>query len=84
MNIIDSTIVEDNGKFYRFSTSDWNTVVDVSDTLATEEVFDVRKDADKSTPNGDWKRLVKRSESGSAGFDRREGFTVYQLPDGEW
>lgn len=84
VNIIDSTIVEDNGKFYRFSTSDWNTVVDVSDTLATEEVFDVRKDADKSTPNGDWKRLVKRSESGSAGFDRREGFTVYQLPDGEW
>lgn len=66
VNIIDSTIVEDNGKFYRFSTSDWNTVVDVSDTLATEEVFDVRKDADKSTPNGDWKRLVKRSESGSA------------------
>ena len=62
VNIIDSTIVEDNGKFYRFSTSDWNTVVDVSDTLATEEVFDVRKDADKSTPNGDWKRLVKRSE----------------------
>ena len=82
VNIIDSTIVESNGKYYRFSTSDWNTVIDVSDTLS-EDLFDVRISEDASE-NGDWTRLVKRSESGAAGFDGREGFTVYQLPDGTW
>ena len=84
VNIIDTTIVKDNGKFYRFSTSDWNTVIDVSDILDTDDVLDVRTDEDKSTPNGSWKRLVKRSGSADAGFDSREGFTVYQLPDGRW
>ena len=82
VNIIDTTIVEDNGKFYRFSTSDWNTVIDVSDSLS-EDVFDVRVSEDASA-NGDWTRLVKRSGSSAAGFDRREGFTVYKLPDGRW
>lgn len=82
VNIIDSTIVESNGKYYRFSTSDWKTVIDVSDTLS-EDLFDVRVSEDASE-NGDWTRLVKRSESGAAGFDDREGFTVYQLPDGTW
>lgn len=33
---------------------------------------------------GDWTRIVKRSGSSAAGFDRREGFTVYKLPDGRW
>lgn len=84
VNIIDTTIVKDNGKFYRFSTSDWNTVIDVSDTLDTEDVLDVRNDETKSTPKGSWKRLVTRSGSSAAGFDSREGFTVYQLPDGKW
>lgn len=84
VNIIDTTIVEDNGKYYRFSTSDWFTVVDVSDTLDSEDLFDVRADAGKSTPNGSWTRLVTRDGSSAAGFDSREGFTVYKLPDGTW
>lgn len=85
VNIIDSTIVKgDDNKFYRFSTSDWNTVIDVSDTLDTEDVLDVRADAAQSKPNGSWKRLVTRSGSSTAGFDSREGFTVYKLPDGKW
>ncbi len=85
VNIIDSTIVEgDDGKFYRFSTSDWNTVIDVSDTLDTEDVLDVRNGEQQSTPNGSWKRLVTRSGSSEAGFDGREGLTVYKLPDGKW
>lgn len=84
VNIIDSSIVKDNGKFYRFSTSDWNTVIDVSDTLDTEDVLDVRNGEKQSIPNGSWKRLVTRSGSSAAGFDSREGFTVYQLPDGRW
>ena len=84
VNIIDTSIVKDNGKFYRFSTSDWNTVIDVSDTLDTEDVLDVRNDQEKSSPKGSWKRLVTRSGSSAAGFDSREGFTVYQLPDERW
>ena len=84
VNIIDTSIVKDNGKFYRFSTSDWNTVIDVSDTLDTEDVLDVRNDQEKSTPKGSWKRLVSRSGSSAAGFDGREGLTVYQLPDERW
>ena len=85
INIIDSTIVQgDDGRYYRFSTSDWNTIVDVSDTLDADDVFDVRADADKSTPGGSWTRLVKRDGQAAAGFSRGEGLTVYQLPDGTW
>lgn len=82
VNIIDTTIVQDKGQYYRFSTSDWNTVIDTSSTLS-EDLFDVRVNANQSE-NGDWKRIVTRSSSSSAGFDGREGFTVYQLPDGKW
>jgi len=82
VNIIDTTIVQDKGQYYRFSTSDWNTVIDTSSTLS-EDLFDVRVNANQSE-NGDWKRIVTRSASSSAGFDGREGFTVYQLPDGKW
>ncbi len=85
VNIIDTTIVKgEDGKFYRFSTSDWNTVVDVSDTLDTEDVLDVRNGEAQSTPKGSWKRLVTRSGSSDAGFVRCEGLTVYRLPDGQW
>lgn len=85
VNIIDTTIVKgEDGRFYRFSTSDWITIVDVSDTLDTEDVLDVRNGEAQSTPNGSWKRLVTRSGSSSAGFVRCEGLTVYQLPDGQW
>ena len=84
VNIIDTTIVRDGDQYYRFSTSDWNTVIDVSDTLDDQDVLDVRVDPEKSTPNGSWTRLVSRGGSSAAGFDGREGFTVYQLPDGTW
>ena len=84
VNIIDTTIAKENGKYYRFSTSDWNTVIDVSDTLDTDDVLDVRDGESQSTPNGSWKRLVTRSGSGAAGFSGIEGLTVYQLPNGAW
>lgn len=85
INIIDTTIAKGNdNKFYRFSTSDWNTVVDVSDTLDTEDVLDIRTDETKSAPKGSWTRLVKRSQAQAAGFGGIEGLTVYQLPDGKW
>ena len=86
VNIIDTSIVEDNGKFYRFSTSDWNTIIDVSDTIDTEDVFDVRANENESRPNGSWERIIKRSESRNVGFssDGVEGLTVYKLPDGRW
>lgn len=83
-NIIDSSIVQDEkGDYYRFSTSDWNTIVDTSRTLAVDDVFDVSQNPTESK-NGNWKRLVERDESGAAGFGRCEGLTVYQLPDGTW
>ena len=84
-NIIDTTIAKgDDGKYYRFSTSDWNTVVDVSDTLDADDVFDVSVNPDQSEPDGSWIRLVKRDGQAAAGFSRGEGLTVYQLPDGTW
>ena len=85
VNIIDTTIVKgDDGRYYRFSTSDWNTIVDVSDTLDADDVFDVSVNPDKSTPDGSWTRLVKRDGQAAAGFSRGEGLTVYQLPGGTW
>lgn len=85
VNIIDSSIVkDDDGKYYRFSTSDWNTIIDVSDTLDTEDVLDVRNGETQSKPKGSWTRLVTRSGSSAAGFERTEGYTVYKLPDGTW
>ena len=84
-NIIDTTIVKGNdGRYYRFSTSDWNTIVDVSNTLAADDVFDVSVNSDKSEPDGRWTRLVKRDGQAAAGFSSGEGLTVYQLPDGTW
>ena len=85
VNIIDTTIVQgQDNKYYRFSTSDWNTVLDVSDTLDTDDVFDVTENADKSVPDGSWTRLIKRGEHTAAGFSGIEGITAYQLPDGKW
>lgn len=84
INIIDTTIVNDGEYYYRFSTSDWRTVIDRSRTLDTEDVFDVTKNRTKSVPGGSWERIVTRDKYTEAGFDSREGFTVYQLPDGRW
>ena len=52
--------------------------------MDTEDVLDVRNGEQKSTPKGSWTRLVTRSGSEAAGFDGREGLTVYQLPDGRF
>lgn len=84
VNIIDTTIVKDGEYYYRFSTSDWRTVIDRSKTLDTDDVLDVTKDRTKSVPNGSWERIVTRDNYSAAGFDDREGLTVYQLPDGRW
>lgn len=59
VNIIDTTIVKENGKYYRFSTSDWNTVIDVSDTLDTDDVLDVRTSEEESKPSGSLETFCK-------------------------
>lgn len=86
-NIIDTTIVQgDDGRYYRFSTSDWYTVVDVADS--------------PSAPTSQWTRLVERDSdvsngksiltgdpvitSTAAGLASIEGLTVYQAPSGSW
>ena len=85
VNIIDSTIVQgDDDRYYRFSTSDWNTVLDVSSTLDADDVLDVSVNATTSQPNESWTRLIERDEQSEAGFSGGEGLTVYQLPDGTW
>ena len=73
VNIIDSSIVynEADGYYYRFSTSDWNTVVDRCKTLSLEM--------------NDWERVIARGEHTQFGItDGMEGITCYQLPDGTW
>lgn len=84
VNIIDTTIVKEGEYYYRFSTSDWNTIIDRSKTLDTDDVLDVTVDREHSRPNKSWERIVTREGSGAAGFDRREGLTVYRLLDGRW
>jgi len=69
-NIIDSSIAYVNGLYYRFSTSDWYTVVDYCETLSTDI--------------NDWKRIMARGTHGSFGLEDVEGLTSYQLPDGRW
>ena len=73
VNIIDSSIVynEADGYYYRFSTSDWNTVVDRCKTLSLEM--------------NDWERIIARGQHTQFGItDGMEGITCYQLPDGTW
>lgn len=67
-NIIDSTIAEEDGVYYRFSTSDWHTVVDTATSLdgPWQRVID-RGEAAAHGLRGSM-----------------EGLTVYQLPDGRW
>ena len=96
-NIIDTTIVKgEDGNYYRFSTSDWSTVIDTSPTL----------DADH------WTRLVDRPQAVNAdgtskiaeyqkannpaqgdqkifttdamGLGGIEGLTVFRMNDGSW
>lgn len=81
VNIIDTSITKVGDYYYRFSTSDWETVIDRSKTLSTS-VFDVRKNA-KFSEDGEWERILSRGEYTDAGLDSMEGLTCYELPDGE-
>ena len=85
-NIIDSTIVKgDDGAYYRFSTSDWWTVVDTAETLDGEWTRLVERDSDiaedgTSRITGD--KVVSTTASGLS--NHIEGLTVYQLNSGQW
>ena len=85
-NIIDSTIVKgDDGDYYRFSTSDWSTVVDTAKTLDGKWTRIVERDSDVKTDDtsritGD-KVAMNTSKAGLGGI---EGLTVFQKPDGSW
>ncbi|MWV58955.1 family 43 glycosylhydrolase [Rathayibacter sp. VKM Ac-2754] len=67
-NIIDTTIAEENGVYYRFSTSDWRTVVDKASSLAGPWT----------------RVIARGEETARGLSDHLEGLTVYQLPDGRW
>lgn len=67
-NIIDSTIAKEGNTYYRFSTSDWNTVVDTATSLdGPWETTIARGEAASHGLNASI-----------------EGLTVYQLPDDTW
>jgi beta-xylosidase len=67
-NIIDTTIAEEDGVYYRFSTSDWNTVVDTAPSL----------DGPWTTV------IARGEAAAHGLRASMEGLTVYQLPDGRW
>lgn len=84
-NIIDTTIVQgDDGDYYRFSTSDWYTVIDTASSLDGKWTRLVERDSDinngKSIVTGD--TVISTSNSGLS--NHIEGLTVYQLPNGKW
>lgn len=84
-NIIDTTIVQgEDGRYYRFSTSDWWTVVDVADSLEGQWHRLIERDSDvtdgKSIVTGDTVRTTTQSGLST----HIEGLTVYQMPDGSW
>ncbi|AND17895.1 family 43 glycosylhydrolase [Rathayibacter tritici] len=67
-NIIDTTIAKEGGTYYRFSTSDWRTVVDTATSLAGPWT----------------RVIARGEEKAHGLSDHIEGLTVYQLPDGRW
>ncbi|PHV69198.1 hypothetical protein CS063_17165, partial [Sporanaerobium hydrogeniformans] len=76
VNIIDSSITKIGDYYYRFSTSDWLTVIDRCKTLS-DSPYDV------NNPNSsEWERVMARGKSAVAGLDSMEGITSYELPDG--
>ncbi|HCH22379.1 MAG TPA: hypothetical protein DEW10_06650 [Bifidobacterium sp.] len=85
-NIIDSTIVKgDDGDYYRFSTSDWSTVVDTAKTLDGKWTRIVERDSDMNADGtsritGDTVAM----NTSTAGLGGIEGLTVFQKPDGTW
>lgn len=87
-NIIDATIVRgEDGQYYRFSTSDWYTVVDTAPNLeANKWTRLVERDAavsqGKSKVTGD--QVVTTTAAGLYGSNGNEGLTLYQVADGSW
>ncbi|RBP97825.1 hypothetical protein CRD60_04345 [Bifidobacterium aemilianum] len=87
-NIIDTSIVKgEDGDYYRFSTSDWYTVVDTVPNLeAANWTRLVERDAavsqGRSVITGD--RVITTTASGLFGTNGNEGLTLYQAPDGSW
>lgn len=67
-NIIDSTIAKEGDTYYRFSTSDWHTVVDTATSLDGPWTRVI--DRGEASAHG-----LRAS---------MEGLTVYQLPEGRW
>ncbi|WP_127819290.1 family 43 glycosylhydrolase [Microbacterium sp. CPCC 204701] len=67
-NIIDSTIAKEGDTYYRFSTSDWHTVVDTAPSLDGPWTREI--DRGEASAHG-----LRAS---------MEGLTVYELPDGRW
>lgn len=67
-NIIDSTIAKEGDDYYRFSTSDWHTVVDKAPSLDGPWTRVI--DRGQASAHG-----LRAS---------MEGLTVYQLPDERW
>lgn len=84
-NIIDTTVVKgEDGNYYRFSTSDWWTVVDTASSLDGKWTRLVERDSEVkngvSTITGD--RVMTTTASGLS--THIEGLTAYQLQDGSW
>ena len=84
-NIIDTTIVQgDDGDYYRFSTSDWWTTIDVASSLDGDWTRLVERDSEvkngTSSVTGD--KVVTTTDSGLS--NHIEGLTVYQLNSGKW
>lgn len=67
-NIIDSTIAKEGDTYYRFSTSDWHTVVDTASSLDGPWTREIERG--EASAHG-----LRAS---------MEGLTVYQLPDDRW
>ncbi|MCH6229954.1 family 43 glycosylhydrolase [Microbacterium sp. CFH 31415] len=67
-NIIDSTIAQEGDTYYRFSTSDWHTVVDTAPSLDGPWT----------------REIARGEASAHGLRASMEGLTVYQLPDGRW
>ena len=67
-NIIDSSIAVEDGVYYRFSTSDWDTVIDTAPSL----------DGPWTTV------VAKGEAAAHGLRPRMEGLTVFRLPDGRW
>ncbi|KZX20591.1 family 43 glycosylhydrolase [Rathayibacter tanaceti] len=67
-NIIDTTLAKEGDTYYRFSTSDWRTVVDTASGLAGPWT----------------RVIARGEDTAHGLSDHIEGLTVYQLPDGRW